>query len=109
MRDNNEALGCPSGSVRAILALLIIPPIILGSISMMFMMFLREQYTSALGILSALTGFAGSVIGYYFGTKSAEKAGKEISKVHDKEIEMKNEQIHIMSRNLPNNIIGEIL
>lgn len=99
-RNKHEALGLPPGSVRAILALIIIPPIILGSISLMILMFVREQYTSALGILSGLTGFAGSVVGYYFGTKSAEKASNEITRAHIIEMESKDRNIDFLSRNI---------
>ena len=98
-RNNNEnAETRSSGSVRAILALLIVPPIILGSLALMFLMFTRDQYTSALGILSGLTGLSGSIVGYYFGTKSAEKASKEITKVHNREIEAKDRHIEQLQR-----------
>ena len=99
MPNDSEALGCPPGSVRAILALSIIPLTVASSITLMILMFTKEQYTSALGILSGLTGFAGSVVGYYFGTKSAEKAGKEIAKVREEEVKLLDTQIQNLSRN----------
>ena len=85
------------GSVRAILSFLIVPPIIAGAIALMFFMFANEQYTSALGILSGLNGIAGSIVGYYFGSKSAEKANKEIVKAHDREIEKTERAFNMMS------------
>ena len=91
--DHNEALGLPSGSVRAILTLIIVPPIILSSIALMILMFIQNQYSSALGILSGLTGITGTIVGYYFGTKSAEKASKAIIKAHDQEIVRDHERI----------------
>ena len=78
----NEALGLPPGSVRAILAISIIPLTVLGSITLMCLMFWKGEYTSALGILSGLTGMSGAVVGYYFGSKASNKATDEIIKVH---------------------------
>ena len=92
----NESLGLPSGSIRAILALIIIPPVILGAIALMTLMFVREQYTSALGILSGLTGMSGTVVGYYFGVNSANKVTTELTRhlqTKDDIINSKNEQI----------------
>lgn len=85
-RDNNEALGMPSGSVRAILSFAIVPTILSAAIAAMILLFVRGEYNSALGILSSLTGISGTVVGYYFGSKSAEKASKEIIRAHDREI-----------------------
>jgi len=46
----------------------------------MILMFSKEQYEAATGILSTLTGFMGIIVGYYFGSKSAENAAKIIAK-----------------------------
>jgi len=81
--NQNEALGMPAGSVRALLGLFIIPPVVASSIALMLLMFFKEQYTSALGILSGLTGMAGLVVGFYFGNKSADKATFEIIRSHN--------------------------
>ena len=92
----NEALGLPSGSVRAILALIIIPPVILGAIALMILMFWKSEFTSALGILSGLTGMSGTVVGYYFGVNSANKVTSELTRslqAKDDIINSKNEQI----------------
>jgi hypothetical protein len=92
----NEALNLPTGSVRAILALIIIPPVILGAVALMILMFLSSQYTSALGVLSGLTGIAGSVVGYYFGVNSANKVTAELTKhlqAKDDIISSKNDQL----------------
>ena len=82
MPNENEALGLPPGSVRAILSMIIIPLTVCGSLALMILMFWKGQYEAALGILSGLTGVMGAGIGYYFGTKSAEKASNEIVKAH---------------------------
>ena len=89
----NEALNLPSGSVRAILALIIIPPVILGAIALMILMFVREQYTSALGILSGLTGMSGTVVGYYFGVNSANKVTAELTRSLQAKDDLINNQI----------------
>ena len=112
--DPNEACSWPKKTVRASIALIIIPTIIFFSCAMMIMFFIKGQYESALGILSALSGIAGTVIGYYFGSRSAESAADTISNMeHDiiesknREIEFRNHEIEIQSRNLsyqnPNN------
>lgn len=96
-RNDNEALGLPSGSVRAILALIIIPPVILGAVVLMILMFLYAQYTSALGVLSGLTGMSGTVVGYYFGVNSANKVTTELTRslqAKDDIINSKNEEIN---------------
>ena len=82
MANQNEALGLPPGSVRAILALCIIPLTEIAAVVLMMLMFWRNEYTIALGILSGLTGTSGLVVGYYFGNKSANKATDEIVKAH---------------------------
>lgn len=93
--NHNEALGLPAGSVRALLGLFIIPPVIAASIALMLLMFFQGQYTSALGILSGLSGMAGLVVGFYFGNKSADKATFEIIKSHENLVRSKDELIEI--------------
>jgi hypothetical protein len=93
--NDNEALGLPPGSVRALLGLFIIPPVVGASIALMLLMFSQGQYTSALGILSGLTGMAGLVVGFYFGNKSADKATSEIIKSHEIVMRSKDELIEI--------------
>ena len=83
----NEALGLPPGSVRAILALFVIPLTELGALALMFLMFWKNQYETALGILSGITGTSGIVIGHYFGSKAANKATDEMIKSHKEALE----------------------
>ena len=89
----NEALGLPPGSVRAILALFVIPLTELGALALMFLMFWKNQYETALGILSGITGTSGIVVGYYFGSKASNKATDEMIKSH-KEV-MENQKVMI--------------
>lgn len=81
---SDQALGMPAGSVRAIVTLILIPILNVSAIVLMFFFFFKEQYESALGILAGLTGINGSIIGYYFGIKSADKSTKEIVEAHNK-------------------------
>lgn len=120
--NQNEALGLPPGSVRAILALILIPLTELGALALMFLMFWKIQYETALGILSGITGTSGIVIGYYFGSKASNKATDEMIKSHkevmenqkvmmEKEIETRREimankdrEIENITRNIRRNI-----
>ena len=88
----------------------------------MFLMFWKNQYETALGILSGLLGFSGIVVGYYFGSKANNKVTEEMIKSHkevvetqkhimDKEIETRREllankdrEIDIIARNINRNI-----
>lgn len=81
---SDQALGMPAGSVRGIITLILIPILNISAIVLMFFFFFKEQYESALGILAGLTGINGSIIGYYFGSKSADKSTKEIVEAHNK-------------------------
>ena len=94
MTNPNEALGLPPGSVRAILAIIIIPVATLASTALMFLMFWKENYESALGILSGLTGMAGIVVGYYFGSKATNKATEEMIKAHKEVTEVQRSVIN---------------
>ena len=92
----NEACGWPKKTIRGAIALIIIPIIILLMGSMMIMFFIIGQYESALGILSVLSGTSGSIIGYYFGSRSAESAADTISNMEHELIESKNMEIKAM-------------
>ena len=79
--NQDEACGWPRKTVRATIALVSIPIIITGSIVLMILLFWRGKYSSALGVLSGLTGILGTIIGYYFGSRSAENS-KIISEIN---------------------------
>ena len=88
----------------------------------MFLMFWKNNYESALGILSGLTGTSGIVVGYYFGSKANNKVTEEMIKSHkdvvetqkfllDKEVETRNvlldrkdREIDTITRNINRNI-----
>jgi amino acid transporter len=64
---SEQALGLPTGSVRAIIALLFIVMIIFAAFNKMDLYKLPEW----------LLGIVGPIIGFYFGTKSAVKLAPE--------------------------------
>jgi hypothetical protein len=99
-KNDGESCGWPAGTIRALLAVIVIVGVLIGSLVLMFFMFFSNQYAYALGILSGLTGFTGTVLGYYFGSKSAEKANGEIIKAHEREMVSKDIHIENLSRNV---------
>lgn len=99
--NQNEPLGCPAGSVRAVLAFIVVTPIIFSAISLMILMFIQSQYTSALGILSGLTGMAGTIVGYYFGVNSANKVTSELTK----SLQSKDQQINLQHQQITRSIL----
>jgi hypothetical protein len=74
-----ESCGWPRGTVRSIIALITIPLSFISAIGIMIALIVKEQYLVAVGINSVIFGVIGTIIGYYYGTKSAEGAAKLIS------------------------------
>nr|QBK91390.1 MAG: hypothetical protein LCPAC302_00100 [Pithovirus LCPAC302] len=97
--DPNEACSWPKKTVRAAIALICIPMIIGFSCVIMVLLFTKGQYESALGILASLTGIAGTIVGYYFGSRSAESAADKIITMEHEILESRNKEI--LSRTLP--------
>jgi len=94
----NEACGWPKKTVRATIALMVIPPVIMGSIAMMILLFTKQQYESALGILATLTGILGTIVGYYFGSRSAERASEIIREAEHENLENANRQLELLGQ-----------
>lgn len=59
--NKNEPLGLPRGSVRAILAIMIVGSTVIG-------------FTIGTAVDQALVGIAGAVVGYYFAARNSEDA-----------------------------------
>lgn len=57
--NKNEPLGLPRGSVRAILAIMIVGSTVVG-------------FTIGTAVDQALVGIAGAVVGYYFAARNSE-------------------------------------
>jgi hypothetical protein len=91
----DQPLGLPAGSIRGIITLILVPLLNISAIVLMFFFFFREQYPSALGILSGLTGINGSIVGYYFGSKAADKSTKEIVEANNRVIEANRDIINV--------------
>ena len=80
-------LGIPSGSVRSIIALIIIPTIIALSGAGMIILFIQKNNEGALSILAGLMGILGTVVGYYFASRSSASATKAIEKMSHENLE----------------------
>ena len=91
----NEACGWPRKTVRATIALIVIPTVISAAIAMMILLFIRDQYESALGILATLTGLLGTIVGYYFGSRSAERVSDLIAQTEHEIIESRNRELSL--------------
>lgn len=100
--DIKEPLGCPAGSVRSILALIIIPAIISLAGAAMIIMFIRGENENALGILSGLTGILGTVVGYYFASRSSATASKAITDLAHENIENMKLELDIKNTKVKN-------
>jgi len=96
--ESDEACGWPKKTVRAAMAMAIVIPVTMAAITAMLILFIRDQYESALGILAPLMGLSGTIIGYYFGTRSAEAASDMVAKADRELIESKNKEIEMMGR-----------
>lgn len=98
--EHDEACGWPKKTVRATIALIVVIPVTVGAIAAMIILFNQSEYTSALAILATLTTMSGTIIGYYFGNRSAESATDIISKADHEIIESKNREIEMMGENI---------
>lgn len=76
--NQEESCGWPKGTVRAMIATIVIIFGILSLSTLMILLYTKEKYEGALGVSSTIGGLVGIVIGYYFGSKSAEGATNAI-------------------------------
>ena len=97
-KNIDEACGWPKKTVRATIAMSVVIPVTIGAIIAMTILFVNKEYESALAILSSLTGLTGTIIGYYFGARSAESASDLIAKTEHELIESKNKEIEMLGR-----------
>jgi hypothetical protein len=67
----NEACGWPPRTVRAIIAILSIMIIFGIACFGIIMLMIKDQYSTAVGIIGALLGIVGGITGYYFGIHSS--------------------------------------
>lgn len=81
--NQNEACGWPSGTIRAAISSVCIFATIAVAGAMSFYFAYIKEYgwsMSALGIMGTIIG---SMLGYYFGTKSSENATRVINDAHN--------------------------
>lgn len=100
--DPKEACGWPSGTVRASYGYIVIPSIIGLLGAGMIILFVREQYESALGLMNGLSGILGTVIGYYFGSRSTEVAHNTLTKIEHEKNEIKHRKLDFQIMQLNN-------
>lgn len=93
--DPTAACGWYAGTVRASFGFIIITSIVGLSGAMMILLFIRGQYEAALGIMNGLSGILGTVIGYYFASRSAATANEAITKIEHENNEIKNRKLDI--------------
>ena len=72
-----EPLGKPQGTVRAYLALAIVAAFLCGHLGAAVLLLYAGQTESGLSLLGALAVEAGTVTGFYFGTRQTASGGSE--------------------------------
>ena len=88
-----ESCGWPKGTVRAIIALITIPLGFLLAVGLIIYLVIKEEYLVATGINGVVWGAVGTVIGHYFGSRSAEGATKLMNHVQEELIKSRNMEI----------------
>ena len=88
-----ESCGWPKGTVRAVIALITIPLGFVTAITIIILLVVKEQYLVAVGINGVVWGLIGTIIGYYYGSRSAEGAAKMISDIEHEITESRNMEI----------------
>lgn len=99
-QNPDEACGWPPKTVRATMALFIVILVHIAATTAMIWFIVDKQYESALGILATLTGSVGTIIGYYFGSRSGESASKLLAEAEHELIESRNKEIELMERGI---------
>ena len=76
-----KGLGLPEGSVRSMLALLIVGPYMI--VALLGAGYKGDGELKHLGeVLSALAGVAGAVIGFYFGSRGSKSSSPQVKHSH---------------------------
>ena len=103
--NTEHAFGWPPGPVRAILAITVTFVVSAVSIYGIVELFKSGNTEAALGIIATISGILGTIIGYYFGSKSAEKATALIAESEHILVENRNREIDLRNRELDVNIV----
>jgi len=86
-------------NIVSILAIVIVPPVTLCSCALMVYLFVSGKTTEALSVFTGLIGMSGGVSGYFFGSKSSEKATKAIIETNRAVIESREREINLLRGN----------
>lgn len=95
----NEACGYPPKTVRATISVFICIVTFLVLAFLVIFFAIKEEYTNSMGVAAMLNGEVGTVIGYYFGSRSQQEVKDQI----ERELEKKNIDMYGESENLMTN------
>lgn len=85
--DNpDEACGYPPKTVRAIISVTAVLSSFGLFVFLAVWLAVKEQYTEAMGIVSVIAGELGTIVGYYFGTRSKTEAHQEIVDIENRAV-----------------------
>lgn len=74
----NEPCGYPKGTIRSALAVIVTSIVCLGMMAALIMLLVYQQWAIAVAVAEAMLGVLGTVLGYYFGTRSVSKDNANI-------------------------------
>lgn len=74
----NEPCGFPKGTIRSTLAIIVTSVVCVGMIVALVLLLLAQQWAIAVAVAEAMLGVLGTVLGYYFGSRSASKDNANI-------------------------------
>ncbi len=94
----DESCGWPKGTVRAILAVVIVVLAFIIAAGMIVMLIIYNQITVAVGVVGTIFTVVGSVTAYYFSTQAAAASNKAITDAKDAEIARLNETQKMLNR-----------
>ena len=96
---STESCGWPRGTIRALLALLVILVCLLVTGTSELIFIFRNEYVYALGIQNVITGIISIIIGYYFGTKTADAATQAITESSERLLMAKDRELEMLREN----------
>lgn len=71
MENHDRAFGWPAGSVRALLAIMLVVAVAAPAAFLTVYLAMAGNTEAALTTLSILTGLGGAAVGYYFGSNGS--------------------------------------
>lgn len=92
----DESCGWPKGTVRAVIALITISLAFVLAGVCIVLLIVYDQTTTAISVLGIMFGVVGTVIGHYFGSRTAESASKALAASQQQVIDTKSEENAIL-------------